>query len=92
VLNARVETRLLISGQPVVNMTPVGRRNVRRMIDFFLSKARSSRYRHAARHFMECSSLAANIGDYFKFENHDAFLQRLKKEHGRKSGFWSLIE
>lgn len=65
---------------------------LRAMIDFSLSKSRSSRYRHAARHLMECSSLATHIDDYLKFENHDAFLERLKKEHGRKSGFWSLIE
>ncbi len=65
---------------------------LRAMIDFSLGKARSSRYRHASRHLMECSSLAAKIEDYLKFETHDAFLNRLKKEHGRKSGFWSLIE
>lgn len=65
---------------------------LRAMIDFSLGKARSSRYRHAARHLKECTSLAANIEDYQTFENHDAFIHRLKKEHGRKSGFWNLIE
>jgi len=31
------------------------------MIDFALAKSRSSRYRHAARHLMECASLASSI-------------------------------
>jgi hypothetical protein len=61
------------------------------MIDFALTKGRSSRYRHAARHLMECASLAGSIPDYGAFETHDAYVARLKAEHGRKSGFWSLI-
>ncbi len=64
---------------------------LRSMIDFTLTKARSSRYRHAARHFMECASLASSVADYGAFETHEAYATRLKAEHGRKSGFWSLI-
>jgi len=64
---------------------------LRAMIGFTLSKARSSRYRHAARHFMECASLAAAIKDFGAFETHAAYAVRLKAEHGRKSGFWSLV-
>lgn len=64
---------------------------LRAMIAFTLSKARSRRYRHAARHFMECASLAAAIKDFGAFETHAAYTARLKAEHGRKSGFWSLI-
>ena len=64
---------------------------LRAMIAFTLTKARSSRYRHAARHFMECESLAAAIKESDGFETHAAYAARLKAEHGRKSGFWSLI-
>jgi hypothetical protein len=64
---------------------------LRAMIDFTLTKARSSRYRHAARHFMECASLATAIGDFGAFEAHAAYAARLKAKHGRKSGFWGLI-
>jgi len=64
---------------------------LRAMIDFTLTKARSSRYRHAARHLMECASLASSIADYGAFETHDAYAARLKAEHGRKSGFWGSI-
>lgn len=64
---------------------------LRAMIDFTLAKARSSRYRHAARHFMECASLASSISDFGAFETHDAYDARLKAQHGRKDGFWSLV-
>lgn len=64
---------------------------LRAMIDFTLTKARSSRYRHAARHFLECASLASSVADFGAFETHEAYAARLKAEHGRKSGFWSLI-
>jgi hypothetical protein len=64
---------------------------LRAMIDFALTKARSSRYRHAARHFMECASLASSIPEVGAFETHGAYAARLKAEHGRKSGFWSLV-
>lgn len=64
---------------------------LRSMIDFTLTKARSSRYRHAARHLMECASLAGSISDFGAFETHEAYSAKLKAEHGRKSGFWSLI-
>jgi len=62
---------------------------LRAMIDFSLTQARSTRYRHAARHLMECESLASSIEDFASFETHEAYANRLKREHGRKSSFWS---
>jgi hypothetical protein len=64
---------------------------LRSMIGFTLAKARSSRYRHAARHLLECESLATAIRDFGGFATHEAHVARLKAKHGRKSGFWSLI-
>jgi hypothetical protein len=64
---------------------------LRSMIDFALAKSRSSRYRHAARHLMECGSLVSSIRDFGRFETHEAYAIRLRGEHGRKSSFWSLI-
>jgi hypothetical protein len=40
---------------------------LRAMIEFALSHARSSRYRHATRHLLECESLASTIEDYGAF-------------------------
>ncbi len=64
---------------------------LRAMIDFTLTQSRSSRYRHAARHFLECASLAAAIPDYGAFEPHESYAARLKTQHGRKNAFWRLI-
>jgi hypothetical protein len=64
---------------------------LRAMIDFTLTHARSSRYKHAARHLLECASLARHIADYGAFENHDAYITRLRQQHELKSGFWSLV-
>ena len=56
---------------------------LRSMIDFALTNSRSSRYKHAARHLMECSSLASAIDDFGEYEAHDAYEARLGREHGR---------
>jgi len=64
---------------------------LRALIDFSLTRSRSSRYKHAARHFLECSSLAKGIEDFGAIETHDAYEARLRKEHGRKASFWCLI-
>ena len=63
---------------------------LRALIDDTLDGAKATRYRHAARHFAECISLASVITDYGRFETHDAFVARLRAGHSRKSGFWSL--
>ena len=64
---------------------------LRAMIDFTLRNNRSSRYRHAARHLLDCSSLASAIEEFGRFEPHDVYQDRLRGEHRRKSSFWSLI-
>ena len=63
---------------------------LRAMIDFALTQSRSSRYGHAARHLRTCSGLAPAISDYGSFETHDAYVTRLRREHGRKTAFWSM--
>lgn len=63
----------------------------RAMIDFALTQSRSSRYGHAARHLGDCAGLASAISNYGPFETHDAYVARLRHEHGRKTGFWSAV-
>ncbi len=63
----------------------------RAMIDFTLKNARSSRYRHAARHLLECESLAVSIADYGDFPDHETYRSQLEAEHPRKSSFWSEL-
>ena len=64
---------------------------LRAMINFSLKNSRSSRYKHAARHLLDCSGLSSTIKDYRSFEPHDVYEARLRREHGRKSSFWSLV-
>ncbi len=64
---------------------------LRAMIDFALTHSRSSRYRHAARHLLECESLASSVPDWGAFEPHQAYAARLQAQHGRKSSFWDLV-
>jgi hypothetical protein len=63
----------------------------RAMIEDTLDGAKSTRYRHAARHLAECQAMALLISDYGRFEAHEVFVSRLRAKHGRKSGFWTLI-
>jgi hypothetical protein len=63
----------------------------RAMIEDTLAGAKSSRYKHAARHFLECQSLALSIQDYADFETHDIFADRIRAKHGRKVGFWAQL-
>lgn len=63
----------------------------RAMIGFTLNAARSTRYRHAARHLLECASLSGSIEDFGRFEPHEEYLARLKAEHGHKTALWDLL-
>ena len=63
---------------------------LRAMINFSLKNSRSRRYKHAARHLLNCSGLSSAIKDYRTFEPHDAYEARLRLEHGRKGSFWNL--
>lgn len=63
----------------------------RAMIDFTLNEARAKRYRHAARHLLECESLAHQITDYGDLAPHKDYLALLRTRHARKSGFWNIV-
>jgi hypothetical protein len=64
---------------------------LRAMIDFTLTEARSKRYRYTAEHLTECARLSQEIPDFGAVEAHDAYVARLKEEHGRNFGFWSKV-
>src|SRR5580692_12821837 len=57
----------------------------RAMIEDTLDGAKSTRYKHAARHLLECRSLAASARDFGEFQTHEAFVSRLRARHGRKT-------
>ena len=63
----------------------------RTQIDFALNNARSSRYKHAARHLMACESLDETIEDYAEHGTHKDYLADLREQHGRKTSFWAHL-
>ncbi|MBX5163501.1 MULTISPECIES: DUF6880 family protein [unclassified Rhizobium] len=64
---------------------------LRSMIDFTLDSGRSSRYKYAARHLADCASFAPHIDNFGNAKSHDAYVTDLKRRHGKKHGFWSLL-
>ena len=65
---------------------------LRAMIDFSLTNARSSRYKHAARHVIACEALAVQIADFGSVEPHRVYMEKLQRDHGNKTGFWAAME
>ena len=61
------------------------------MIEDTLNGAKSSRYKHAARHLLECESADAVIEDYGVLNSHDRFVAGLRDRHNRKYAFWELL-
>jgi hypothetical protein len=64
----------------------------RAMVQDTLDGAKSKRYGHAARHLAECESSEPAIADHVGFPWHEQFVAALKQAHGRKYGFWQLVD
>ena len=64
---------------------------LRAMINFALKVARSKRYIHAARHLETCQRLAAAINDWGELVDHRSYMLQLRRDHGRKYGFWGEV-
>lgn len=63
----------------------------RLMILDTLEGGKSSRYKHAARHLLECESADAAIESYAPLPTHEDFMIALRTRHGRKYGFWEQV-
>ena len=63
----------------------------RRMVEDVHGRASSKQYPYAARDLQSCTRLAGRLPDEPDFEAHEAFMDRLAKQHGRKYGFWKLM-
>jgi hypothetical protein len=65
---------------------------LRAMIDFCLENAKTTRYRHAARHLNACAQLAERIADFGDIQDHASYLAEIQARHGRKSSFWHHVK
>jgi hypothetical protein len=63
----------------------------RTMIGFTLGAARSSRYKHAARHLRECRAAASGL-DFGTLPDQTAYERTLRATHARKTAFWQEVE
>ncbi len=64
----------------------------RRLVESVLERASSKQYQYAVRDLLSCARLAPHLPAPGSIESHAAFVARLQKVHGRKYGFWGLIE
>ncbi len=60
-----------------------------RMVKSIPEPGSSRGYGYAARDVLDAGGLAGRVADEGGIESHDAFVVRLKREHGRKYGFCS---
>ncbi|KKL56196.1 hypothetical protein LCGC14_2247820, partial [marine sediment metagenome] len=64
----------------------------RAVIRHTLTYGKSKRYRHAARHLLECQASDALITDYEGFASHATFVDTLRRKHARKPAFWQKLQ
>lgn len=80
------------AAQALSDRHPLAATLIRRaMIDDTLTGAKSSRYRHAARHLAECQLADLSITDYGAVPSHAAYEAALRQTHGRKQAFWAHV-
>jgi hypothetical protein len=64
----------------------------RKMAKAVLNEVRSKHYPYAAKDVLSAGQVAEAVTDWKGHEDHAAFMNRLRKQHGRKSAFWPLME
>lgn len=63
----------------------------RALTEDVLRRAASKYYQYAARDVLSCARLAERLPNETGVESHTAFMERLRREHPRKIGFWTLL-
>lgn len=61
----------------------------RALLDSILRRAQSKIYPHGVRYLCKLDLLAHSISDWRNVATHEAYMQEIKLNHGRKSSFWS---
>ncbi len=64
----------------------------RALAEDVLRRASSRQYQYAVRDVRSCEGLAPFLPHEAGLETHEAFMARLRREHPRKIGFWSLAD
>jgi hypothetical protein len=64
----------------------------RQLIDTVLTQARSKIYHYAVSDLKLCLRFGEMVEDWRGFDDNQAYLLSLKKNHSRKTAFWALVE
>lgn len=64
----------------------------RALLDSILRRAQTKTYGHGARYLQKLDRLAKSVSDWRNIEPHSAYLEDLRRKHGRKTSFWSRYE
>ena len=92
-LNGDNYYRLTEVGDVLEEKHPLAATMARRaMITDTLDGKKSKRYKYAARHLAECAACTPSISDYKGFPSQQEFISALRETHGRKYGFWGLVD
>ncbi|MDR3439682.1 DUF6880 family protein [Telmatospirillum sp.] len=62
------------------------------LLNAILARAKSPAYGHGARYLAKLGELGERIPEDSGLENHATYFLGLKKAHGRKVGFWSIVD
>jgi hypothetical protein len=65
---------------------------LRTLLDDILARGYSPAYGHAARYLHELDALWEHVSTWDDLLPHPAYVDELRKRHGRKSGFWSRYQ
>jgi hypothetical protein len=64
----------------------------RALIDDILARARSPAYGHAARYLAKLDAMSVGEVAAAGLSDHQAYRADLRRTHGRKSGFWNMVD
>ncbi len=64
----------------------------RKMMEAILEEAKYKYYNYAAKDYVRCGLLSANIVRWEEFQSHNEYSADLKEKHRRKSGFWDIYQ
>ncbi|MCX7124331.1 MAG: hypothetical protein NTU49_00975, partial [Gammaproteobacteria bacterium] len=64
----------------------------RKLIDGILNRAISKYYKYAVSDLNLSAAYAKEVQDWKSFQNHDQYMENLRKNHGRKSAFWAQVK
>jgi len=92
-LDGRDYGRLRPAAEALAERYPAAATQLHRALaEDVLQRASSRQYQYAARDVRSCEGLAPVLPNEAGLETHDTFMARLRQEHPRKTGFWSLLD